>query len=85
MFQLLKLQDLPIKPEVYVFTNNAPAYGKVSLIADGNVVSERVQFFDLGQTKVTFDWDVPESDSYSRNELQGKVDSMTAALVLHQQ
>ena len=83
----VKAAGSSINPEVYVFTNNAPAYGKVSLIADGKVVAERAQFFDLGQTKVTFDWDVPESDSYSSNELQGKVDlydstiSTTSAVV----
>jgi hypothetical protein len=63
-----------IRPEVYIFTNNAAAYGLVSLIVDGETVSQRTQLFELGQTKVTFDWDIPKSDSYSSNELQGKVD-----------
>uniref|UniRef100_UPI002632F158 hypothetical protein n=1 Tax=Nitrosopumilus sp. TaxID=2024843 RepID=UPI002632F158 len=84
----VKAAGSSITSEVYVFTNNAPAYGKVSLIADGKVVSERAQFFDLGQTKVTFDWNVPESDSYSRNELQGKVELYdssisTSSAVIH--
>jgi len=63
-----------IRPEVYIFTNNATAYGLVSLIVDGEVVEQRTQLFEASQTKVTFDWDIPKSDSYSSNELQGKVD-----------
>ncbi len=63
-----------IRPEVYIFTDDVAAYGLVSLIVDGETVSQRTQLFELGQTKVTFDWDIPRSDSYSSNELQGKVD-----------
>jgi len=62
-----------IRPEVYISADNA-AYGLVSLIADGEIVSQRTQFFEIGETKVTLDWNIPKSSSYSSNELQGKVD-----------
>jgi hypothetical protein len=70
-----------IRPEVHIFTDDAPAYGTVSLIADGEVVSQKAQLFEIGQTKVTFDWNIPKSDSYASNELQGKVDLYDSSIV----
>jgi hypothetical protein len=77
----IKATGASVRPEVYIFTDNAPAYGLVSLIADGEVVSQRTQLFEIGQTKVTFDWNVPKSDSYSSNELQGKVDLYDSSVI----
>ncbi|MFQ5475733.1 MAG: hypothetical protein ACE5DT_01720, partial [Nitrosopumilus sp.] len=77
----VKASGASIKPEVYIFTNNATAYGLVSLIADGEIVSQRTQLFEAGQTKVTFDWNIPKSDSYASNELQGKVDLYDGSVI----
>ncbi len=43
-------------------------------MVDGKVVSERAEFFETGQTKVSFDWKVPNSGELSTYEIQGKVD-----------
>ena len=69
-----------IKPTVYIFADNA-TYGTVSLVADGKVVSKKIQLFEIGQTKVTFDWNVPKSESYSSNELQGRVDLYGSSII----
>ena len=63
-----------VRPEVYVRNDNSPAFGMVSLVVDGKIVSKKSQLFDAGQTKVSFDWDIPASKVYSSNELQGRVD-----------
>ena len=44
-------------------------------------MSQRTQFFEIGQTKVTFDWSIPKSDSYSVNELQGRVDLYDSSII----
>jgi len=77
----VKQTGASIRPEVYIFTDDAPAYGTVSLIADGEVVLQKAQLFEIGQTKVTFDWNIPKSDSYGNNELQGKVDLYDSSVV----
>ncbi|MCH7966263.1 MAG: Ig-like domain-containing protein [Thaumarchaeota archaeon] len=63
-----------VRPSLYINNDQSPAYGIVSLIVDGIVVSERAAFLETGQTKVSFDWDVPSSGELSSYELQGKVD-----------
>ncbi|MFQ5782355.1 MAG: hypothetical protein ACE5GR_04805, partial [Nitrosopumilus sp.] len=78
----IKRTGATIKPEVYIFTeNNATAYGLVSLIVDGEIVSQRTQLFEAGQTKVTFDWQIPKSESSSSNELQGRVDLYDGTII----
>ena len=63
-----------IRPEIYIKNQDTQSYGIVSLMVNGEVVSKRSQLFEVGQTKVTFDWNIPASKSYTSNELQGKVD-----------
>ena len=63
-----------IKPELYIFNNDAPSYGIVSLIVDGKVVAKKSQIFTTGQTHVIFNWNMPYSDVYSTHDFQGRVD-----------
>ncbi len=41
---------------------------------EGTVVSEKAQFFETGQTKVSFDWKSPNSNELSTYKLEAKVD-----------
>ncbi len=77
----IKPAGASIRPDVYVFTDNAAAYGVVSLVADGEIVSQRTHLFEIGQTRVTFDWDIPRADDYSFNELQGRVDLYDKSII----
>jgi len=63
-----------IKPELYIFNDDAPSYGIVSLVVDGKVVTKKSQLFEMGQTHVIFNWNLPDSDGYSSNDFQGRVD-----------
>jgi hypothetical protein len=63
-----------IKPELYIFNDDTPSYGIVSLVVDGKVVSKKSQIFGIGQTQVIFNWNAPSSDGYSTLDLQGRVD-----------
>ncbi|WP_371505114.1 hypothetical protein [Nitrosopumilus adriaticus] len=63
-----------IKPEMYIFNDDATSYGIVSLVVDGKVVSKKAQVIGTGQTQVIFNWNAPNSDGYSIHELQGRVD-----------
>ncbi|KFM20800.1 hemagglutinin-hemolysin-like protein [Marine Group I thaumarchaeote SCGC RSA3] len=77
-----------VRPSLYVENEQAPAYGIVSLLVDGEVVSKQAQFFDNGQTKVSFDWKTPFHDGLSSYDIQGKVDlygttKMTDSAVLY--
>ena len=70
----IKQSGSTVRPNLYINNDNSPAYGIVSLVVDGEIVSERAEFFGTGQTKVSFDWKVPSSGVLSTHELQGKVD-----------
>jgi len=63
-----------VKSEIYIKNENSPSFGIVSLVVDGKIVSKKSQLIETGQTKVSFDWNVPTSKGYSSNELQGRVD-----------
>ena len=63
-----------VRPNLYINNDQSPAYGIVSLVVDGVIVSEKARLFETGQTKVSFDWDVPSSKELSVYELQSKVD-----------
>ncbi|QDI88856.1 hypothetical protein Nisw_04640 [Candidatus Nitrosopumilus sp. SW] len=63
-----------VRPNIYIENEQAPAYGIVSLLVDGEVVSKQAQFFDNGQTKVSFDWKTPFNDGLSSYDIQAKVD-----------
>jgi len=63
-----------IKPELYIFNDDVSSYGIVSLVVDGEVVAKKSQLFEIGQTHVIFNWDMPNSDGYSSNDFQGRVD-----------
>ena len=63
-----------IKPELYIFNDDTPSYGIVSLVVDGKVVVKKSQLFEIGQTHVIFNWNLPDSDGYSSHDFQGRVD-----------
>ena len=63
-----------VRPNLYIENEQGPAYGIVSLIVDGQVVSKQPQFIDYGQTKVSFDWKSPYYDGLSSYDIQGQVD-----------
>jgi len=63
-----------VRPSLYINNDQSPAYGIVSLVVDSKVVSEKAEFFGVGQTKVSFDWKLPSSEDLLSYELQGKVD-----------
>jgi hypothetical protein len=70
-----------MRPEMYVNNDNSIIYGIAYLIADGKVVSKKAQLFETGQTKVTFDWNVPSDKQFSSHELQGKVDLYNVSII----
>ena len=63
-----------IKPELYIFNEDATSYGIVSLVVDGKVVSKKSQIIGMGQTQVIFNWNSPTADGYSTLDIQGRVD-----------
>ena len=63
-----------VRPSLYIQNEQAPAYGIVSLLVDGEIVSKQPQFFVNGQTKVSFDWKTPFYDGLSSYDIQGQVD-----------
>ena len=63
-----------VKPEFYIFNDDTPSYGIVSLMVDGKVVSKQSQLFGTGQTQVIFNWNVPNNDGYVDYEIQGMVE-----------
>ncbi len=62
------------KPEFYLFNEEEPSYGIVSLIVDGETVSKKSQLFGTGQTQIIFNWNVPNSDGYVTYDIQGMVE-----------
>jgi len=70
----IKQSNSIVRPSLYINNDKSPSYGIVSLIVDDQIVSEKAQFFDNGQTKVSFDWKVPGSQELSSYDIQGKVD-----------
>jgi len=70
-----------IKPEFYIFNDDSPSYGIVSLVVDGQTVSKKSQLFGTGQTHVIFNWNVPKSDGYITYDFAGKVDLYDITIV----
>jgi len=70
----IQASNTVVRPSLYIENEQAPAYGIVSLLVDGEIVSKQPQFFDNGQTKVSFDWKSPFYDGLSSYDIQGKVD-----------
>ena len=70
----VKASGSVIKPEFYIFNDDASSYGIVSLMVDGKVVSKQSQLFGTGQTHMIFNWNVPKSDGYVDYEIQGMVE-----------
>ncbi|MFB5616811.1 MAG: hypothetical protein ACE5RS_06685, partial [Nitrosopumilus sp.] len=62
-----------VKPEFYLFNEDKPSYGIVSLMVDGDIVSQKSQLFGTGQTQIIFNWNVPNSDGYVSYDVQGLV------------
>ena len=63
-----------VQPEFYLFNEDEPSYGIVSLMVDGEVVSKRSQLFGAGQTQIIFNWNTPKSDGYVEYDIQGVVE-----------
>ena len=63
-----------VQPEFYLFNEDEPSYGIVSLVVDGEVVSKRSQLFGTGQTQIIFNWNTPKSDGYVEYDIQGVVE-----------
>nr|WP_179360935.1 hypothetical protein [Nitrosopumilus cobalaminigenes] len=70
----IKASGTIVKPEFYIFNDDVPSYGIVSLLVDGKVVSKQSQLFGTGQTHVIFNWNVPQADGYIDYEVQGMVE-----------
>jgi len=70
----IKASGTTVKPEFYIFNDDAPSYGIVSLMVDGKIVSKQSQLFGTGQTHVIFNWNVPQADGYIDYEVQGMVE-----------
>ncbi len=70
-----------IKPELYIFNDDAPSYGIASLVVDGEIVAKKSQLFEKGQTQVIFNWKLPDSDGYSSNDFQGRVDLYDVSVI----
>jgi hypothetical protein len=69
----VKASGSKIKPQVYI-SSDSTAYGTVSLIVNGEIVSQETQLFKEGQTNVAFNWNIPKSDVISSDSLQAIVD-----------
>ena len=63
-----------VQPEFYLFNEDEPSYGMVSLLVDSEVVSKRSQLFGTGQTQIIFNWNVPNSDGFISYDIQGVVE-----------
>ncbi|MGY5146837.1 MAG: LamG-like jellyroll fold domain-containing protein [Candidatus Nitrosopumilus sp. bin_7KS] len=63
-----------IKPEFYIFNENSPTYGIVSLVVDGDIVSKKSQLFGTGQTQIIFNWNIPKSNDFITYDFEVKVD-----------
>jgi hypothetical protein len=63
-----------VKPEFYLFNEDEPSYGIVSLMVDGEIVSQKSQLIGTGQTQIIFNWNVPNSDGYVSYDIQGAVE-----------
>jgi len=63
-----------VKPEFYLFNEDEPSYGIVSLMVNGEIVSQKSQLFDIGQTQIIFNWNVPNSDDYVSYDIHGMVE-----------
>ena len=63
-----------VKPEFYLFNEDEPSYGIVSLVVDGKVVSKQSQLFGTGQTHIIFNWNTPLFENYVDYEIHGMVE-----------
>jgi len=70
----IKASGTTVKPEFYIFNDDVPSYGIVSLMVDGKVVSKQSQLFGTGQTHIIFNWNVPQADGYVDYDVQGMVE-----------
>jgi len=79
-----------VQPEFYLFNEDEPSYGMVSLVVNGEVVSKRSQLIGTGQTQIIFNWNVPNSDGFISYDIQGvvelydsKITTVPTALATH--
>jgi len=70
-----KPEGSTIRPSTYVINHaEEPAFGTVSLLVDGKVVSSATEFFDSGETQVALEWVIPKERKHMVYAVQAKLD-----------
>ena len=70
-----KPEGSTIRPSAYVINHSEePAFGTVSLLVDGKVVSSATEFFGSGETKVLLEWVIPKERQHMVYAVQAKLD-----------
>ena len=70
-----KPEGSTIRPLAYVINHaEEPAFGTVSLLVDGKVVSSTTEFFGSGETQVPLEWVIPKERHHMIYAVQAKLD-----------
>jgi len=70
-----KPEGSTIRPSAYVINHaEDPAFGTVSLLVDGKVVSSTTEFFGVGETQVLLEWVIPKERQHMVYVVQAKLD-----------
>jgi len=70
-----KPEGSTIRPTAYVMnTASEPAFGTVSLIVNGNIVSTKGVLLEPGQTPVKLEWKIPKVGKQMTYDIQANVD-----------
>jgi len=70
-----KPEGSTIRPSAYVINHSEePAFGIVSLLVDGKVVSSATEFFGAGETQVRLEWIIPRERQHIVYAVQAKLD-----------
>ena len=70
-----KPEGSTIRPSAYVINHaEEPAFGTVSLLIDGKVVSSTTEFFGSGETHIPLEWVIPKERQHMVYAIQAKLD-----------
>jgi len=70
-----KSEGSTIRPSAYVINHaEEPAFGTISLLVDGKVVSSATEFFGAGETQVLLEWVIPKERQQMIYVVQAKLD-----------
>jgi len=70
-----KSEGSTIRPSAYVINHSEePAFGTISLLVDGKVVSSATEFFGAGETQVLLEWVIPKEGQQMIYVVQAKLD-----------